>query len=137
MLAAVRGLRVLSWIVCVAGALAACGRIGFESSQAHRASSDTEADAGPDASVASLIDGGLGDASGAACNQAGPACGVGEYCFTPLGMCNVPGVCTEMPRISAPCSDQLVCGCDGVQYANGCAAARAGHGIAAIGPCPF
>ena len=68
---------------------------------------------------------------------AGFACGAGEVCQYPAGMCQVAdlaGTCTERPGV-CPAVFQPVCGCDGVTYANECELLRAGAAKAADGSC--
>lgn len=79
-------------------------------------------------------------AIGAACD--GPldySCGAGEVCvFTDAtnacGAANQPGVCIARPRL-CPENAPLVCGCDGITYANDCFANQAGVSVAHAGPC--
>ena len=75
--------------------------------------------------------------AGQACTPGGSECERDEFCSRPVGMCAAVGTCAKKPAISQHCTDVIVCGCDGNTYSNGCAAARAGQSIAAIGNCPF
>ena len=75
--------------------------------------------------------------AGQSCTPGGSECEGDELCSRPIGMCAAVGTCAKKPAISQHCTDVIVCGCDGNTYANGCAAARAGQSIAAIGNCPF
>ena len=124
--------------------LAACGRLGFEADPgAPLADADPlapdadpfapqpDADPlAPDASFAAL------DAGAAAgCT---PGCvPLVEYCMTPPGDCDAPGTCTMLPDPMKMCLDVVdpVCGCDNVNYNNGCYMAHAGMSLRNLGTC--
>ena len=61
-------------------------------------------------------------------------CASGLYCKAQPGACSGAGVCTAKPKgcnlVMAP-----VCGCDGKNYPNGCAAAVAGQNVKSKGTC--
>ncbi|MBT9559638.1 MAG: hypothetical protein IV100_26650 [Myxococcales bacterium] len=59
-------------------------------------------------------------------------CPQGAYCERPVGGCATKGVCQPA---ESTCESLLVCGCDGVQYASRCAAAKAGTSLARVGAC--
>ncbi len=63
------------------------------------------------------------------------ACAPGEYCQTPDGQCGALGSCVAKALM---CTDLYapVCGCDGNNYANACAAAASGINVSAKGQCP-
>ena len=62
----------------------------------------------------------------AGCTSAG-GCAGDEYCYFPHDDCGAssPGHCAKRPR-SCPPLDSKVCGCNGVEYANGCVATQKG-----------
>jgi hypothetical protein len=62
-------------------------------------------------------------------------CGFGFYCHTVDGMCDGDGVCEETTEDAYCPGAAIVCGCDGVDYINRCAAARAGMAIDHDGAC--
>jgi hypothetical protein len=75
---------------------------------------------------------------GAACVVGGGTCAAGEFCRPAIGACtpSAEGHCTTIPEVCPPPIANLpVCGCDGVTYANACAALAAGVGIASPGEC--
>jgi hypothetical protein len=75
---------------------------------------------------------------GAACVVGGGTCAAGEFCRPAVGACgaSAAGHCTTIPEVCPPpISNIPVCGCDGVTYANACAAFAAGFGIASQGEC--
>jgi hypothetical protein len=82
---------------------------------------------------------GLGDSCGGLQAQPAPTCGDGLFCqFQAGALCgaaDAPGECVAVPD-SCPTTGELVCGCDGITYANACAAARARVGIRDSGRCP-
>lgn len=66
-----------------------------------------------------------------------PGCAEGFYCSFPEGSCGEDaqeGICTPRPEV---CTLEFaaVCGCDGVEYGNSCAAATAGVSLRAAQPC--
>jgi hypothetical protein len=77
-------------------------------------------------------------AQGAACVVGGGTCGAGKFCRPAVGACgaSAEGHCTTIPEVCPPPIANIpVCGCDGVTYANACAAFAAGFGIASQGEC--
>jgi len=86
----------------------------------------------PDAYVAP--DANVGPDSGLPCTTS-TDCQLGYYCHTPDGMCDGPGVC-ELSDPSRFCAGaDFVCGCDGYDYVNPCAARRRGVAIDHAGTC--
>jgi hypothetical protein len=78
-------------------------------------------------------------AAGDACHSdEGARCEKGYFCdvTTTDGVCGTAGVCTVEPTF---CSDIAplggVCGCDGNDYLNSCAAQKIGVTVAHAGPC--
>jgi Kazal-type serine protease inhibitor-like protein len=69
----------------------------------------------------------------------GAQCGDGEFCNFPIdaicGAADQTGTCEAVPEV---CTFELnpVCGCDGNDYANACAAHAAGVSVASQGECP-
>jgi hypothetical protein len=57
-----------------------------------------------------------------------------QFCEFPLGTCDGPGTCNTVPDVCGPVGDP-VCGCDGVTYANHCAAQQAGMSVRYVGEC--
>lgn len=86
----------------------------------------------------------LGPCSGPpprACGSRGlQLCPEGQFCYwEPTGSCqrdDRPGVCAAIPQ---KCTEQqqTVCGCDGKDHANECAAAQLGLSVQWTGPCIF
>ncbi len=77
---------------------------------------------------------------GAICGTRGvAACAANEFCnYQPGAQCGAadhPGHCMVRPEVCAELY-QPVCGCDGKEYSNGCAAATAGVGVKSDGQCP-
>ncbi|MEJ7733625.1 MAG: hypothetical protein WKG00_31075 [Polyangiaceae bacterium] len=107
-------------IACV---VAACGDDGTD---------DPDAASGSDTSSGSASSS-SGGPQGVAC--AGGFCGANEYCGFADGVCgydNRAPACQPFP----PCQPESVaCGCDGVSYPSGCAAADASGGISHQGAC--
>lgn len=71
-----------------------------------------------------------------ACGGTNPECPAGQLCRIEPGLC-VPaaeGVCVDEPD-ACPGTVEPVCGCDGVTYANGCVADKAGVAVEADGAC--
>lgn len=81
---------------------------------------------------------GVGDRCGGLVPPGAPSCDEGLFCqHQPGALCgaaDAPGECVEIPK-SCPTTGDLVCGCNGVTYANACAAARAQVGILDVGRC--
>jgi len=75
---------------------------------------------------------------GAKCGGfAGFACGKGEFCQRPTGICFFPdieGTCVRVPRF-CPLIFLPVCGCDGKTYSNDCVRERAKVSKAHDGKC--
>lgn len=70
--------------------------------------------------------------------RAGDTCGDDEYCaYLPGGWCgaaDAEAVCRMRPSDCTTLA-QKVCGCDGKEYDNACAANKAGTGITNLGAC--
>jgi hypothetical protein len=81
---------------------------------------------------------GLGESCGGFGPPSAPTCADGLFCqHQPGALCgaaDAPGECVEIPN-SCPTTGDTVCGCNGVTYANACAAARAQVGILDVGRC--
>jgi hypothetical protein len=81
---------------------------------------------------------GLGESCGGFVPPSAPTCDQGLFCqHQPGALCgaaDAPGECVEIPA-SCPTTGEPVCGCDGISYANACAAARAQVGIFDVGRC--
>ena len=80
----------------------------------------------------------LANADGPACTGilTDPGCPDGEYCQFPDGTCgeNAVGSCVPRPEV---CTLEFapVCGCDGAEYGNACAAGAAGVSISTMQTC--
>lgn len=61
-------------------------------------------------------------------------CGPGEWCARPTGRCDILGDCRPRPT-TCPGDCPGVCGCDGMDYCNECAARSAGTNVASAGFC--
>eukprot|EP00899_Mesostigma_viride_P029515 jgi/Mesvir1/9749/Mv12211-RA.2 len=61
-------------------------------------------------------------------------CRAGQFCERPTGTCGGRGLCRDMPQV---CTAEIsyVCGCDGKDYMNPCAALVAGVSVAYQGMC--
>ena len=81
---------------------------------------------------------GVGDSCGGFVPASAPTCDKGLFCqHQPGALCgaaDAPGECVEIPT-SCPTTGDPVCGCNGITYANACAAARAQVGILDVGRC--
>jgi hypothetical protein len=64
-------------------------------------------------------------------------CAPDQFCATPLGQCEGPGVCIDLLPDEVQCLAvwDPVCGCDGQTYSNGCYAMKAGVSIDYLGEC--
>ena len=79
-----------------------------------------------------------GACAGGPCGgETGITCAEGQFCKTEVGACdaNAEGICTNLPAV-CPTSFVPVCGCNGVTFANACAADGAGVNVASEGACP-
>jgi hypothetical protein len=79
--------------------------------------------------------GGGGGAGGGKCTVKAGGCDKGFFCkATQAGDCSGAGTCTKMPAL---CNAQSkpVCGCDGNDYNNACAAASKGQNSKSSGKC--
>jgi len=75
---------------------------------------------------------------GASCGFAQGGCTATQYCaFVPVDLCSAGDMASSCFERPASCAgdDAPACGCDSVQYANRCEAARAGTGIIGLGAC--
>jgi hypothetical protein len=66
-------------------------------------------------------------------------CTNGQFCFIATGLCmqkiaSQTGACQAKSSFCTSVYDPQ-CGCDGITYSNGCAAASAGVNIASVGEC--
>ncbi len=114
-------------------ALAACGRVGFDP---HASDARVNIVDASEARGDVITPDGLGSSGGdaAAAIGCGSGCGPSQYCATPAGMCAGSGTCSEIPPAGGTsCSEVIVCGCDGMTYADDCAAAAAGVSVASSG----
>lgn len=71
------------------------------------------------------------------CELASSSCGEDDYCaFEEANVCGVfgPGVCRPQPLLCTG-AREAVCGCDGEEYSNICAANRAGSDVSHHGSC--
>jgi hypothetical protein len=68
--------------------------------------------------------------------QSNADCVGSTYCAKPEGQCAGQGVCQDK-GVGSPCPMvyQPVCGCDGVEYGNACAAQQAGAAVQSAAPC--
>jgi len=75
-----------------------------------------------------------------ACEEPDPSCETndeckdGQYCLKKDGACKGKGKCSDLPK-GCNLIYQPVCGCDGKDYGNGCAAAMQGVNVAKQGKC--
>lgn len=87
----------------------------------------------------SCRDGRCNDDDAMACGSRGlPECSRGMYCAFPAGQCGADdrgGRCELVPYACAEIYEP-VCGCDGRNYPNPCAAAQHGISVASSGECP-
>ena len=81
---------------------------------------------------------GVGDSCGGFVPAGSPTCSAGLFCqHQPGALCgaaDAPGECVAIPT-NCPSEGDLVCGCNGVTYANACNAALAQVGILDVGRC--
>jgi hypothetical protein len=81
---------------------------------------------------------GIGESCGGFVPASAPTCDQGLFCqHQPGALCgaaDAPGECVAIPT-SCPTTGDPVCGCNGITYANACAAARAQVGILDVGRC--
>jgi hypothetical protein len=70
------------------------------------------------------------------CSSGGAGCGSDEYCYFPENDCGKSGggYCAKRPTCSSPIQ-LTVCGCNGMEYKNGCMANQAGTAIASYTMC--
>ena len=106
----------------VAGCSSGSGGSGGAAGEAGSGGAAGESGAGGEA--------GEGGAGGGLCPG---GCADAEYCAG--NTCDAPGTCEEKPTMCLDIFD-LVCGCDGNTYGNGCEAAAAGVRVDVEGRCP-
>lgn len=102
----------------------------------------TSACSGP-RSIEQSGDASLDGESGGGSNPCGgidlPPCPEGMWCSQPEGGCLVPysiGVCkVRMPACPTASAKDVVCGCDGLEYASACRAHAEGQSVAYVGVC--